>query len=585
MKHSTWIFLAGALWLAACGPASTPFPSSTPPPTVEPSPVPIPATATPTLLPVALAGPQAGTSMAWFDGSLLVYVPGGEFSMGLGYGDAPLKTVSLDGYWIYTTEVTNKMYAQCVASGNCAPPAQELGTPLYTHPDYGDYPVVGVTWDMANNYCQWIQAELPTEAQWEKAARGPSGNDYPWGNDRPGCDLLNQKGCLGHTSGVNDYPAGRSPYGVLDMAGNVFEWVRDFYSPSAYDSMPLQNPAGPAAGTERVIRGSSFESEASQALSALRHYAPPSYHSRDLGFRCVINQPKRIAPYCQTASYVPNGMLASGAASCQSPEAKVRGNYCSAGQGYTTVQIPDGATYELNTRKYTCSEAVVDGKRILTCSGPADSSGEVTVCNPACSNQPGLREAVPSCDPAYTRDASSGACVYTPILGQPGVAGCPPGYNLIDRGGKKVCALGLSQNGQCPMGLYFDTAYGACVHPSGLVEAPYGLDQPQLALQTYQACVPGYTYDQNYQCCQANVGGTYPGCPLGFVFDASQNACVPTQVRASVPGCVTVQLNIARCGPPIDICSAITTEPVCIRNGYACQWNEQKGICEKKKKK
>ncbi len=588
MKRLTWIFLAAALLLASCevpaGGTSASTPTPTPPPTLEPSPTlaPPPPTAAPTLVPAALAGPQAGTTMTWLDGSQLIYIPAGIFIMGTGARNAPIKTVSLDGYWIYSTDVTNKMYAQCVATGNCAPPALEVGSPLYSNPDYGDYPVVGVTWDMAANYCQWIQAGLPSEAQWEKAARGANGSVYPWGSDRPGCDLLNFLGCLGHLSGVTDYPAGRSPYDVLDMGGNVFQWINDYYDEGYYDGMPAQNPTGPGAGAMRVIRGSSFESDDTQIYAGLRHFGSPAYHSRDLGFRCVVNQPKTFAPYCQMNSYIPTGSASS--ATCQSPDAEVRGNYCASKTGFTTVQIPQGATYQINTPNYNCSEAVINnGQRILTCSGPSSSSGQLSVCNAACSGSPGSTGASTVCDPGYSRDATSGACIYAPVSLQPGVAGCPPGYNLIDRGGTKVCAVGLNQNGECPTGLYYDSQYGACVPPSGNADAPYGIDNSALAGQSYQGCVPGYSYSPNYQCCQANAGGAYPGCPLDFTFDATQNACVPTQVRASGPGCVTVQLNIARCTEQIDICSKITQEPVCLRNGYACEWNDKTSVCSLKK--
>ncbi|MBI2757298.1 MAG: SUMF1/EgtB/PvdO family nonheme iron enzyme [Chloroflexi bacterium] len=580
MKRLTWILLGVVLILAACAPASTPIPA----PTIGPSPTSEPPTAVvpPTSIPVSLAGPQAGSTMTWLDGSQLVYVPAGDFVMGLGYGTTPQKTISLDSYWIYKTDVTNKMYAQCVAAGNCAAPAQELGTPDYINPDYGDYPVVGVTWDMASNYCQWSQGQLPSEAQWEKAARGPGGNVYPWGNDKPACDLLNIQGCLGHTSGVNDYPAGKSPYGLLDMAGNVFQWVNDFYAENYYDTMPALNPTGPVSGDMRVIRGSSFESEASQTLAGVRRPAAPAYTSRDVGFRCVVPQPKVIAPYCQTSSYLPTGGAPS--ATCQAPDAKVNGNYCAGGSGFTTIDIPPGASYEVQTKGYTCSEAVVNGQRVLTCSGPNNSSGEVTVCNSTCSGAPNTANATPVCDPGYSLNPSTGQCVYAPITSQPGAAGCPAGYNLIERGGQKVCAVGLNQNGQCPAGLYFDTQYGACVPPSGNVDAPFGIDNSGRAAQTYQGCAPGYSYDQNSQCCTAQTGPTYPGCPLGFKFDSTQNTCVPTQVRLSGPGCVTVSLNIAKCSQPVDVCSKITQEAVCLRNSYACEWNDKVGICSLKKK-
>lgn len=593
MKRIPWIFmpsravvlaagtLALALTLAACASTSPSTPTALPP-TTEPSPTSVPPTVPPTLVPVALSGPQSGVAMQWLDGSVLVYIPAGDFIMGTGASNAPKKTVALDGYWIQSTDVTNKMYAQCVATGNCAPPKQELGAPVYTNADYGDYPVVGVTWDMAANYCGWIQGQLPGEAQWEKAARGPDGSEYPWGNDKPACDVVNNLGCLGHTSGVTDYPAGKNPYGLFDMAGNVFQWVNDFYGENYYDEMPLQNPPGPASGATRVIRGSSFESDDSQTPAGVRHFGANAYTSRDLGFRCVVPQPKTYAPYCQLNAYFPTGAVSS--STCQVPETKVNGNYCAAGSGFTTMDIPPGATYQVQTKGYTCSEAVIDGQRRLTCSGPNDSSGEVTVCNPGCSGAPGSTGASPACDPGYNRDPNTGACLYQPIAGQPGVAGCPPGYNLIDRGGQKTCVVSLNQNGLCPIGLYFDQSYGACVPPSGNADTPYGIDNPALAAQTYQGSPPGYSYDPAYQCSQANTGGAYPGCPLGFKLDTTQNVCVPEQVRLTGPGCVTVQLNIAKCGKPVDICSKITTEQVCRRNSYACEWNESTSTCNLKGK-
>ena len=223
-------------------------------------------------------------------------------------------------------------------------------------------------------------------------------------------------------------------------------------------------------------------------------------------------------------------------------------------------------------------DAVVDGIRKLTCTGPSNSSGEVTVCNTACSGSPTETGAAAVCDPGYKLDASNGTCTYAPISSQPTVAGCPQGYSLIDRGGQKVCAISQNLNGLCPAYTYFDAEFGACVSGSGSADIPYGLDNSTLASQTYQGCAAGYSYDQNFQCCQANTGGSYPGCPLGFRFDSTQNTCVPGQVRISGPGCVTVSLNIAKCSEPVDVCSRITTEQVCLRNSYACQWKEENNV-------
>jgi hypothetical protein len=519
--------------------------------------------------------------MTWLDGVETVYVPEGDFLMGTGVGSTPEKTVYLDGYWIYATEVTNKMYAQCVTTGNCAPPAQEVGAPVYTNPQYGDFPVVGVTWDMASNYCKWAQADLPTEAQWEKAARGEDGRVFPWGINPASCSLLNFKGCVGHTTSVIEYLDGRSPYGAFDMAGNVFQWVNDFYDEHAYDSMPSRNPTGPASGTSHVVRGSSFETEASLLLSGVRHPAATAYHNADLGFRCVVNAPKALAPFCQLSAYVPTGAGPSGT-TCELPQTGVQRNYCSAKVGYATITIPEAASYRITTKGYSCSDAIVNGERLLTCAGPDKSSGTVTVCNTACGGAPSETGAPVTCDPGYSLDASSLACNYAPVSAEPTVSGCPVGYNLIQRGDRKICAVGRNQSGQCPIGTYFDGQYGACVSPSAGADVPYGIDDSAAAAQAFQGCAAGYNYDSNFQCCQANTGGAYPGCPVGLTFDSSQHACVPQQIRVSSPGCVSVLLTIARCAPITDVCESITYEGTCLRNP-ACSWDDRKGICSLKK--
>ena len=579
MKRLIWILLM-AILLAACAPASTPTPMPTAlPPTSEPTVTSVPPTSAPTLAPVSLAGPSTGTTMTWVDSGVLTYIPSGEFIMGLGYGDAPTKTVTLDAYWIQQTEVTNKMYAQCVASGNCSAPVQEIGTPPYSSVQFGDYPIVGVTWDAANTYCQWIGGQLPSEAQWEKAARGTNGNVYPWGNDKPTCDLANFGTCAGHTSHVNDYPAGKSSYGLLDMAGNVYEWVNDFYDPNYYSSAPSSNPTGPATGSQRVIRGSSFETDVAQLLSAIRHPSAPDYHNYDLGFRCVVTQPKAFAPYCQSSSYLPiGGAQTTQTATCQIPTVQTPANYCQGSMSHVTVKIPQGVTYQAKSKDFSCSDAVVNGQRVLDCTGPNDSTTDVTICNPACNGSANATSSASVCDPGYNLDTSSNACIYAPIAGQPGVAGCPQGYNLINRGGQQVCVIGQNQNGQCPAGLYFDSQYGACVSATGQADAPYGINNANLASKNYQGCVAGYTYSSTYQCCQANTGGTYPGCPLGFTFDTTQKTCVPAQVRSSGPGCVTVQLNALQCGPVVDVCNQFKTDVLCIRSG--CHWNSKTNICQ-----
>jgi len=166
------------------------------------------------------------------DGMTLMYVPAGEFLMGaVGYEDNPQRTVYLDAFWIDQTEVTNAMYTKCVAAGPCQPPAlkSSASRPFYYGAmQFEDYPVIRVSYDDAEAYCRWAGRQLPTGEQWEKAARGVDGRTWPWGNQEATCELANgSSDCVGDTNRVGSYPAGASPYGALDMAGNVDEWTNE----------------------------------------------------------------------------------------------------------------------------------------------------------------------------------------------------------------------------------------------------------------------------------------------------------------------------------------------------------------------
>ena len=584
MKNVRNVILACGLILtfvlSACG-SPTPVVVVVTATPLPPTDAPVVPTTAPTqpLAPVALAGPQSGSTMTWVDGSTLVYVPPSVFTMGNDGFDAPVHEVTLDGYWIQQTKVTNRMFAQCVAVGACSTPAQELGGLVYSNPDFANHPVVGVTWDQSQAYCSWAQGSLPTEAQWEKAARGMEGYIYPWGNENPVCELLNHAYCNGTTSEVDSYPDGASPYGLYDMAGNVFEWVSDWYGESYYREAPATNPTGPESGQYRSIRGSSFETYPDQVASAVRHYGAQTYHNRDVGFRCAVQAPQPYAPYCQLSAFIPSGAV-SASNGCQFPSAEVVGNYCSAGFGYATVEIPAGSIYEVSDQ-LNCVEAVVDGHRRLTCYGPKakESTNEITVCNPACSNSPTVTGAGPTCAPGYVLDPASGACNYAPIIGQVSVAGCPVGYTMLDRGGQQTCVIGTDANGNCPAGLYFDSLAGVCVPPNGNVDTPFGLDNSALAAQSYVGCAPGYSYSDTFQCCQAATGGTYPGCAPGSTFNTDLGACSPGEVRLSGPGCVTVDVLTLKCSDPVDVCSNIVGETQCLRNP-ACSYNEQADKCE-----
>jgi len=222
--------------------------------------------------------------------------------------EAPPHRVYLDGFWIYRTVVTNAMYQARVAEKACPLPEQVYSRtrdPYYGNPDYASYPVVYVNYLDATAYRVWAGGRLPTEAEWEKAARGPNERLFPWGNDLPTADKLNfcDWNCPAsqrftsvddgyrNTAPVGSYPAGASIYSVLDMAGNVSEWAVDWMGTLYYSTSPESNPLGPSTGTRRVVRGGSWGNPTEGARTVARFSVNPSESLESIGFRCVVDNP------------------------------------------------------------------------------------------------------------------------------------------------------------------------------------------------------------------------------------------------------------------------------------------------------
>ena len=281
--------------------AQTLTPTFTPTATITPT-----NTFTPTPTPTATLG-IGSTQVSEKDGMTLLYVPAGEFTMGSipsqakrecdqfdsschrswFENEAPAHTVDLAAFWIDQTEVTNAMYTLCVQAEVCRPLSK---SPYYSDQKYADHPATLVLWYDAEAYCEWAGRRLPTEAEWEKAARGVNALSYPWGNNVPTCALLNmydnstKKNCVGNTTRpVGSYPDGASPYGALDMAGNALEWTHTWYN--AY---PGSTVVYSSYGTQyRVLRGGSWGSNGIGLRATYRSWTAPEFTNRNYGFRCA----------------------------------------------------------------------------------------------------------------------------------------------------------------------------------------------------------------------------------------------------------------------------------------------------------
>ena len=361
--HLGLVLLIAGILLSSCGPspeelaatsaaetaaAATSTPTSTPAPTLTPTPA------------------LGDTMISPKDEMTLAYVPAGEFKMGRDADDMladyqelfepyldvelkfecerswfektePVHTVYLDAFWIDQTEITNAQYSKCVAAGVCESPEFEWS---YTNFDYfgndefDDYPVIYVSWDDAQDYCEWAGRRLPTEAEWEKAARGTIGLVYPWGNTFDGnkvnfCDIncaeieeaiaVNPNFDDGYAdvAPVGTYPDGISPYGAFDMAGNVGEWVIDWYDDGYYQDTPLENPLGPDYGEFRVIKGCSWFCTGDTVESADRGWAIPINGYNAVGFRCANSEEQKeineAAPTTAASTSTPAQTMAQGA--------------------------------------------------------------------------------------------------------------------------------------------------------------------------------------------------------------------------------------------------------------------------------
>ncbi|MBW7881217.1 MAG: SUMF1/EgtB/PvdO family nonheme iron enzyme [Caldilineaceae bacterium] len=219
------------------------------------------------------------------DGAVYVYVPGGEAVFGYAGSISGEVMLPVASFWIMRTEVTNALYARCVAAGSCTPPANDRWQDL----PFARHPVVNVSWAQAARYADWAGGRLPTEIEWEKACRGVDGRAYPWGDREPDPALANYNGAVGDTTPTGRYPAGASPYGALDMAGNVWEWTSSPYAANPYtpETMALA-----ARGHEpRTLRGGSYLNPAGYGIPCTsRGWDVPALRISWVGFRVVLDE-------------------------------------------------------------------------------------------------------------------------------------------------------------------------------------------------------------------------------------------------------------------------------------------------------
>lgn len=235
------------------------------------------------------------------DGAEMILIPEGEYLMGSpdesGKDDEhPQKKVYLDAFYMYKYEVTNGQFNKFVKKTGHKP---RFGWENYFKPGLERHPVVFVTWEDAQIYCKWAKAQLPTEAQWEKAARGTDGRKYPWGNSWSGkrCNWWKEPLATGMagsyairgTVPVGSFPLGISPYGLCDMAGNAMEWCNDWYDDKYYSVSSSNNPKGPTTGRERVLRGGSWYNDVKACMRCANRWRwYPERGNKDIGFRCIV---------------------------------------------------------------------------------------------------------------------------------------------------------------------------------------------------------------------------------------------------------------------------------------------------------
>ena len=526
--------------LAASCTGITSLYSPTAPPTLVPTPTP---TEVPSGLPPTIGLPLAGAD--------IVYIPGGTFLMGSQKEDPnakldelPMHRVMLKAYYIMTKEVTNEAYLSCVKSGGCTPPKNNK---QYEDPAFATDPIVGINWEQAKFFCNAIGGELPTEAEWEKAARGFTGQEYPWGNTDPTCDKANTEGCTGAPDPVDSHDAGASPFGVLNSIGNIAEWTLDGYSADFYSKGGFDAPINIDITKGVVVRGGNFEEMAFTAAN--RSSADPNKSFENIGFRCLVH-PNPTATICRN-TYIPfcrppdqnNGGCEEGVPpETIVPNPEIPNPNCDPNGGLTfTVNLnlasAEGFFVSINGNLADCAPSATQaGSLDCTIINPGGGEVDVSICNgspeptaPLSFIEPVDFNSVLAAARATVAAPRSSIYTFSPqvatiIQNNPDEV-CPDGY--IWNPDKGQCERDPNVPNDCPPNYTTAYATGDC--------------QPT----TEGDCPPGTTYAANLQGCQPPDNGDCPQgtirtdngtcipsinrdpfCPRGYYFNRLSNCCV-----------------------------------------------------------
>lgn len=536
--------------------------------------------------------PESGSDLTWSDYSSFVYIPSGEFEIGKNsytpIDHSPVHKVSLSGFWIQQAEVTNQQYAQCVDEGKCSVPIQEPDVPYwYEDPYNANHPVVGVTWFQAREYCSYIQSRLPTEAEWEAAARGGNSKIFPWGGDKPNCNYLIFSGCLqpAEPYDIGSFINGISDFGLLDMAGNVFEWVEDWYDAGYYSSAPYDNPTGPLDGRKKVYRGGSYKSAADEITSYLRFSKEPEKQAPDIGFRCVLadeptkNLSMQIGQPCQVSAI--NDQLQTKATITPFPcSSAIVTGFCqlfgdipSYGIELRQTGCLDNNLHSMtsNSQPLTCKTSdLSNGGNLFRCTFPGMAQGikvDVSYCHSL-----DIQKAAKSCPVGYVLDQGSSNCVLenSKLPSPP----CPKGFLDLSPYG---CLPVNDLNGTgCPIGFYSFKA------PSSSVCMPLNecllSDAPNTCMNN--VCEEGQRFNSSKGCCDS-PDLPKKVCPSNLLYNADQKMCMGSELypkdceveKIKIPYCPTLTPTPTPVPVPQSvplICSDYKDPEVCKMSG--CKW-------------